>query len=383
LRFLHLCDQNWVGMANAFVEAHRRHGHEARLVTLCECVNEFEEDICLHLPLLKGTTFHQALKGIVNRAHGNRPRAERRTGEVPVWRPRSHTEAAFFRFREALWSPRIERAIREHRLDEFDVYHLESGSEFYRDARFLKRMKARGKRVVCYYLGTDLRNRGVIPAIREISDLNLTCEWDHLALDPTLTYFALPFDASRYEWRGPRTDRLRVVHAPRNRWFKGTQRILEIVERARNRAELDFELVEGVPHAEAIRRKRAANLLIDHLGTAEGTTGYGMNSLEALAMGIPCMTSMTPDFEAFRRPHPFFVISEDSLEDQLVELARDPGVLAERSRAGRTWVEETHGADRIVESIYGRYRELGWMDEGGRPLPAATSAAGTAAGNAG
>jgi hypothetical protein len=86
-----------------------------------------------------------------------------------------------------------------------------------------------------------------------------------------------------------------------------------------------------------------------------------MNSLEALAMGIPCMTSMTPDFEAFRRPHPFFVITEDSLEEQIVELARDPSVLAERSRAGRKWVEDTHGADRIVEFIYEKYRELGWL----------------------
>ncbi len=39
MRILHVCDQNWVGMANAFVEAHRRHGHESRLVTLTECVN--------------------------------------------------------------------------------------------------------------------------------------------------------------------------------------------------------------------------------------------------------------------------------------------------------------------------------------------------------
>jgi len=363
-------------MATAFVEAHRRHGHEARLVTLCECVNEFEEDICLHLPLLKGTPFHQVLKGVLNTAHGDAPRAARTPGGAPVWRPRSRAEAAFFRFREMLWTPTIERAIREHSLEEFDVYHLESGSEFYRDGRFLKRMKARGKRVACYYLATDLRNRGVIPAIRDLSDLNLTCEWDHLALDPSLTYFALPFDATKYEWKEPRTDRLRVVHAPRNRWFKGTQRVLEIVERARKRADLDFDLVEGVPHREAIRRKRSANLLIDHLGDAEGTTGYGMNSLEALAMGIPCMTSMAPDFEAFRRPHPFFVITEESLEEQIVELARHPGRLAERSRAGRRWVEETHGADRIVEGIYEMYRERGWMDETGRAIPATREAAG-------
>jgi len=357
-------------MANAFVDAHRRHGHEARLVTLCECVNEYEEDICLHLPFLKGTAIDQALKTVMNRVHGNRAKFEQPSGGAPVWRPRSRMEAHFFRMREALWTPRIQKAIREHGLDEFDVYHLESGVEFYRDGRFLREMKAKGKRVVCYYLGTDLRNRGVIPAIRDLSDLNLTCEWDHLALDPTLTYFYLPFDATRYDYREPPTDKLRVVHAPRNRWFKGTEHVLAAVERAKRHVDFEFDLVESVTHVEAVRRKRAANLLIDHIGNAGGTTGYGMNSLEALALGIPCVTSMVPEYERFVAPHPFVVATPESLEGLLVESARRPHALAERSRAGRAWVEERHGVDRIVERIYDRYRERGWMDAEGKPVTA-------------
>ncbi len=368
MRFLHICDQNWVGMANAFVEAHRRHGHEARLVSLCECVNEYEEDICLHLPFLKGTAFHQVLKGVMNRAHGNRPKLESRSTGVPTWRPRGRVEAGFFRLREAMWKAKIEKAIREHDLDGYDVYHLESGIGFYRDARFLRKMKARGAKVVSYYLGTDLRNRGVIPAIREVSDLDLTCEWDHLALDPSLTYFYLPFDASRFEYREPETDKLRISHAPRNRWFKGTDQVIAAVERAARQVDLEFDLIEGVTHAEAVSRKRASNLLIDHVGEAEGTTGYGMNSLEALAMGIPCMTSMMGEYEEFVGEHPFVVTGPEVLEAQIVELARDPGVLRERARRGRAWVEDRHGADSIVQKIYGKYRELGWMTESGEPM---------------
>ncbi|HMB68655.1 MAG TPA: glycosyltransferase [bacterium] len=375
MRILHLCDQNWVGMANAFVAAHRRHGHESRLVTLVECVNEFPEDVCLHLPFLQGTPVHMALKGAMNRLHGNRPKhAPALRDGVPEWRPRSALERGFFRFREeVLWKPRIERAIREHRLDEYDFYHLESGVGFYRDARFLGEMKRRGKRVVSYYLGTDLRDRGVIPAIRDLSDLNLTCEWDHLALDPSLTYFFIPFDASVHEYREPVTDRLRIAHAPRNRWIKGTDILLAAVERARTRCDLELDLIEGVTHREAMDRKRRANLVVDQVGD-HGATGYGMNSLEALALGIPCMTSMTPDLTAFLEPHPFLLARPETLEEQLVELARDPSRLAERSRAGRAWVEETHGADRVVERIYDEYRARGWMDAEGRAIPAGAAA---------
>jgi glycosyltransferase involved in cell wall biosynthesis len=367
VRILHICDQNWVGMANAFVDAHRRHGHEARLVTLCECVNELEEDICLHLPLLKGTSLHLAMKGVMNRFHGGRAKYEHSTEGVPEWRPRSRWEAAFFRWREeVLWKRRIERAIREHQLGEFDVYHLESGVGFYRDARFLRQMRTRGKRIVCYYLGTDLRDRGVIPAVRALSDLNLTCEWDHLALDPDLIYFFIPFDVTKYEFREPPTDKLRIVHAPRNRSIKGTERVIETIERLRRHIDLEFDLVEGVKHEEAIRRKRRANLLIDQVDPDEVTTGYGMNSLEALSMGVPALTSMTPSYRDFLGDHPFLLATSDTLEERLAELARNPAVLVAHARRGREWVERVHGADRIVEGIYEKYRELGWLDsEGG------------------
>ncbi|MGQ0722961.1 MAG: hypothetical protein ACT4PE_15535 [Candidatus Eiseniibacteriota bacterium] len=367
MRILHLCDQNWVGMANVFVAAHRRHGHDARLVTLVRCVNEFEEDLCLDLPLLQGTPLHLALKGVMTRLHGGRPKFERSGGGVPVWRPRSRFEALSFRLREdVLWRPRIERAIREHGLDRYDVYHLESGVEFYRDARFLRRMKAKGARVVCYYLGTDLRDRGVIPAVQQLSDLDLTCEWDHLALDPSLRYFPIPFDAAAYEYREPPLDRLRICHAPRNRHVKGTDRLIAAVERIRSQVEVEFDLIEGVTHVEAVQRKRGANLSVDQIGANTTATGYGMNSLEALAMGIPCLSTIPPDYGAYLGSHPFLVAREDALEEQLLAVARDLPSLAERSRRGREWVERVHSADRIVEGIYDRYRELGWMDAEGR-----------------
>lgn len=374
MRFLHLCDQNWVGMANAFVDAHRRHGHDARLVTLCECENEFPEDICLRLPLLQGNAMHMSLKRLVSRAHADRPKFEARASGAPEWRPRSNVEAMLFRLREdVLWRPRIERAIRQHRLDEFDVYHLESGVEFYRDGRFLRRMKSRGKRVVCYYLGTDLRDRGMIPAIRELSDLDLTCEWDHLDLVPSLEYFFIPFDAGSFEWRAGPVDRLRIAHAPRNRAVKGTEVLLAAVERARERAPIELDLIEGVTHAEAIRRKRQCNLLVDQVGD-HGATGYGMNSLEGFALGLPCMTSMTPSLARFLEPHPFLLVTPETLEERLVELARDPSVLTAHARAGRVWVERTHSADRVVEKIYAKYRERGWMDAEGRAVPAGPAA---------
>jgi hypothetical protein len=365
LKFLHLCDQNWVGMASAFVDAHRRAGHEARLVTMVECANEFDEDICLRLPFLQGTALHLAMKKGMDALHGGRPRfTVEEDGGVPQWKPRGAVERLFFKAREEiLWKPRIERAICRHGLGDFDIYHLESGVGLYRDARFLREAKQRGAKIVCYYLGTDLRDRGAIPAVREIADLSFTCEWDHLGLDSSLEYFFIPFDASRYEYADPDAGPLRISHAPRNRWYKGTETILRAVERARSRVAVEIDLIEGVTHDEAIRRKRQSNLLIDQVGN-HGATGYGMNSLEALAMGIPCITSLTSSLERKLGDHPFLVATPESLTDLLVELASDPDRRREASRKGRSWVESVHDADAVVAGIYARYRELGWMGEG-------------------
>ena len=98
-----------------------------------------------------------------------------------------------------------------------------------------------------------------------------------------------------------------------------------------------------------------------------------MNSLEAMAMGIPCMTSMTPSLAKYLDPHPFVLTTPETITDQLIELARDPSGLAARAREGREWLERTHGADAIVERIYARYRELGWMDEEGNAVTGATA----------
>ena len=74
LRILHLCDQNWVGTASVFVKYHNKLGNYSRLVTLSRCATGFDEDICLNLPLMKGTPFDMLLKRIVNALHAGAPK---------------------------------------------------------------------------------------------------------------------------------------------------------------------------------------------------------------------------------------------------------------------------------------------------------------------
>ena len=156
-----------------------------------------------------------------------------REGYPPTWRPATAAEAAFFYLRDFLLSGKIERMIRRHKFDRFDLIHLDQGLDFYRDARFVKKMKARGAHITCFYHGTDLRNRGVIPAVDDASDLNLTSELDLLKKHPQIRYLHLPFEVEHFEVKTAENSPLIIGHAcraPEARHFKGTDHIIAVVQ---------------------------------------------------------------------------------------------------------------------------------------------------------
>ena len=367
LKILHLCDQNWVGSASTFVKYHNKLGNHSRLVTLSRCASGFDEDICLDLPLVKGSPLDMTVKKLVNLIHRGAPKSVD-TSRARVWRPRSGFETLLFALRDTLWAPKIYSVVERHDLLRFDIYHLESGSGFFRDSRIVKKLKAMGKRIVCYYLGTDLRDRGVIPEIDRLSDLNITTEFDHLSLYPGLRFSFLPFEYEDYHVREEENRKLRICHAPRSRALKGSDMIIEVCRQMERKHDVELVLIEGKPHEEAIRIKATCDIAIDQVGD-RGGTGYGVNSLETLSMGIPTLTSFTPEFEAFLPDHPFITVTAADLAERLEEVILSPDLRRSKGVEGRRFVEEYHSPEKIVGSIYAIYRELGWVDEKGNYLP--------------
>jgi len=363
LRILHLCDQNWVGTASTFVKYHHKMGNYARMVTLAPCANRFEEDICLNLPFHKGSRLDMAMKRVVGLLHSNAPRTET-VGGVRTWRPRSGFEHMLFNLRDTLWAPKVYSAIERYGLLDFDIYHLESGSGFFRDSRIVKKLKAMGKKIVCYYLGTDVRERGIIAEIDGLSDLDITTEFDHLSLREGLRFSFLPFEVDGFQVREKENQNLRICHAPRNRLLKGTARIIEVCREMERKHGVELVLIEGKPHEEALRLKSTCDIAIDQIGD-KGGTGYGVNSLETLSMGIPTLTSFTPEFEAFLPDHPFISVNQATLPGKLEQVIKNPELRRRKAVEGRRFVEKHHDAKKVVESIYAMYRELGWIDEEG------------------
>ncbi len=350
MRVLHIAPSNVAGVPFCFVQAERQLGLESRLITLIPNSQNREEDICLHLPFIHfwGTRFVKSLCVSEER------RSIHYIADVPktiprYWEPESWFETKLIQFREILWKRKIENARKQYSLEDFDVYQLDGGLGFYRDGRLMRQMKENGKKIICCYTGSDLRVRGVIPEIDRISDLNVTVEFDHLQFHPDIHHVMFPIDLSQFTVQKNRPgEKIRIGHAPTSRQAKGSDIIISCIRELERELPVQLVLIEGLSYSEAIGLKQSCHLFIDQIGNL----GYGMNSIEALAMGIPTCTSLAPQYAERYPDHPFIVIDSYTISKKIVELASHPEQLHQIGLRGREWVEKHHDSVKVVQKIH-------------------------------
>jgi glycosyltransferase involved in cell wall biosynthesis len=118
------------------------------------------------------------------------------------------------------------------------------------------------------------------------------------ALNPDLLYF-LPKEKSSFlpysiSWDGlephpPKLEKkMKIVHAPTNRETKGSHYILEALQKIRKTHAdvIDVRLVENIPHEQALKIYRDADLVIDQILIG----WYGGFAVEAMKMGKPVIS---------------------------------------------------------------------------------------------
>ncbi len=349
MKILHIAPFNIANVPFTFVRAEQQLGHESRLVTFAENPRGFQEDICLNLPFLnfKGFTYFKRLIGGKSRIEVTnvKPKSTR----IPLtWQP-NRLEKLLIKYREAVWKPMIKQAYQQYRLDQFDVIQLDGGIGFFRNGSDIIRLQQKGKKIICCYGGSDLRVRGVIPPIDAISDLNVTVEYDHLKLHPNIHHIFFPFDASKFKPLPYRDEKIiQIGHAPTNRAAKGSDVIIPIVRELEQDYPVKLILIENLPYQEALRRKAECHIFIDQIGDL----GYGINSLESLAMGIPTCSCLVPGFEEHYPDHPFIIIEAKNLKSQLISLIQDKQLRNEKSSQGLEWVKKYHDPILSVQKIH-------------------------------
>lgn len=357
MRSLHFSYYNTVNVPLTFCKVYEAMGHGGRLLTLYKHRGNIPEDICLDkkpfnpwwLKTLRDKREKQDEKSVALAA---------RQGKVWEYGPKNIAERVFFSMRDQWRSIEFSRLAGRYTLYDFDLYHFHGGIDFFRDCRWVKRLSMMGKPIICHYHGPDIRSRGVIQEMDALSRLNLTSEFDLLSLYPVLRYLPIPFDCSQVpETSPPRDGKLRIIHTPSNPAAKGTHLIEPVLRQVARERDIDYVVLSGVSHQRIMEEKARSHIAIEQVGNFGGT-GYGVNSLETLAMNMPTLTEFTPEYARFlAEGHPFLLVTRETLRGELLRLIDDEEYRKKAGARGRPWVEKNHSYANVWRTM------LGFMDE--------------------
>lgn len=136
----------------------------------------------------------------------------------------------------------------------------------------------------------------------------------------------------------------RVAHAPSNRVVKGTSRVVAACQTAG----VELDLIENVSFTACLYRKALCDVLIDQVRGGEGQpehrlSGYGVNGLEAMAMGQPVIgwaSREVYDEQTRYGPLPY-LWSDTGLIEDILSL-KDPSKREQQVTVAREYLKEHH-----------------------------------------
>lgn len=175
------------------------------------------------------------------------------------------------------------------------------------------------------------------------------------------------FSIDTDEWRAKadhkgndgRNGPVRVLHSPNHRGFKGTEFLIDAVERLRAEGlQIELVLLEKVPNDQVRDEMVQADILAEQFIAI----GYALSGIEGMASGLPVLANL--DHEAYTRVFrrygfldecPILSTPPERLVEHLRALVTSPRLRSELGSAGRAYVEKYHSyrtADYLFGAIY-------------------------------
>jgi hypothetical protein len=269
---------------------------------------------------------------------------------------------------------------------EFKVFQYYYGNSIFGhrlwEIPLLKRM---GKKLFFYFVGCDLRNRESTIANYPISacaeckprqcsasdnknyrdtalaygNVNFVSTPDLLEFLPrsVLLPQAVDFDLidliDRSSAEPTDCNRLSVAHAPTNRMMKGTGYLLQAVQELKQEGfPIDLMLIENLPHEQALRQYRRADIAVDQLLTGS----YGLLSAELMGLGVPTLCYLRPDIlRHYPEPPPIINANPANIKEQLIYCFESKDKLRSMSNLGRAYAKKHHHPLMLAKKCLGYY----------------------------
>ena len=153
--------------------------------------------------------------------------------------------------------------------------------------------------------------------------------------------------------QGPPT----ILHAPSDEGLKGSRLIIAAIERLKKRIPLEFILVKGMPHAEAVKLYPKADLVIDQVLFG----WYGGFAVEVMAMGKPVACYIRDEDlhfvpERMRAELPLVRLHPETIEADLEAAIARRAEWPQWGQKAREFVLRWHHPRRLATAIVQLYR---------------------------
>lgn len=171
--------------------------------------------------------------------------------------------------------------------------------------------------------------------------------------------FRQPVDLSEINYQEPRdTDCPVILHVPTNLQVKGTEFIVNAVERLRSEGyRFQFRLKRQLTQKEFYREMAACDIYADEIRLG----AHGLTPVETMAAGKPTITYIREDLiEKYPRDLPLINSTPDTVYQKLKELITDADARRQIGIASRKYVEKYHDVNVVVRDLVKIYREIGY-----------------------
>jgi glycosyltransferase involved in cell wall biosynthesis len=156
----------------------------------------------------------------------------------------------------------------------------------------------------------------------------------------------------------PGNKRIVIVHSPSAMFAKGSNYIIGAIERLKTQYDIEFILLNNVPHHLVLETMKRCDIFIDQIILGS----YAAAAIEAMSLGKPTIAYIMPGVYKNGTPAdcPVVNANPDNLEEKLIELIKDPALRYGIGVKSRHYVEEVHNADKLairLLEIYNQYTD--------------------------
>lgn len=147
-------------------------------------------------------------------------------------------------------------------------------------------------------------------------------------------------------------DKVKIVHAPSNPSVKGTKYVEDAIQNLKREFDIDFVLIENMPHEFVLDSLETADIVVDQLVTGE----YGLFAVEGMNAGAAVISNVTDILrQAYPEDLPIVQADPNTIEDVLRELIKDPKMISELGQRGRKYVMKVHECHAALDGVLNAY----------------------------